>query len=110
MNTRLQGTEDSAACNTLEIVEEGLVRMKQHIPSSQGIAKAIARGNVKMKSVEWVLKALPFFIATPPYRGWQRSEGRFLLHSFLSLDMFVAFSILRFGTSAKSVSWVGFES
>ncbi len=50
---------------------------------------------------------LPYFIATPPYRGWQRSEGRLLLHSFLSLDMFVAFSILRFGTSVKSVSWVG---
>ncbi len=28
-----------------------------------------------------------YFIATPPYRGWQRSEGRLLLHSFLSLDM-----------------------
>ncbi len=27
-----------------------------------------------------------------------------LLHSFLSLDGFVAFSILRFGTSAKSLS------
>ncbi len=34
---------------------------------------------------------LTYFIATPPYRGWQRSEGRLLLHSFLSLDMFVAF-------------------
>ncbi len=46
-------------------------------------------------------------IATPPYRGWQRSEGRLLLHSVLSLEMFGAFSILRFGTSAKSVSRVG---
>ncbi len=46
-----------------------------------------------------------YFIATPPYRGWQRSDGLFLLHSFLSLNIFVAFSILRFGTSAKSVSW-----
>ncbi len=50
---------------------------------------------------------LTYFIATPPYRGWQRSEGLLLLHSFLSLDIFVAFSILRFGTSAKSVSSVG---
>ncbi len=50
---------------------------------------------------------LTYFFATPPYRCWQRSEGRLLLHSFLSLDIFVAFSILRFGTSAKSVSWVG---
>ncbi len=30
-----------------------------------------------------------------------------LLNSFLSLDILVAFSILKFGTSAKSVSWVG---
>ncbi len=44
-----------------------------------------------------------YFIATPPYRGWQRSEGRLLLHSFLSLDMFVAFSILRFGTWDRHV-------
>ncbi len=44
------------------------------------------------------------FIATPPYRGWQRSEGLLLLHSFPSLDIFVAFSILRFDASAKSVS------
>ncbi len=51
-------------------------------------------------------KVPTYYIATPPYRGWQRSEGRLLLHSFLSLDMFVAFSILRFGTSAESVSWV----
>ncbi len=28
-----------------------------------------------------------YFIATPPYRGWQRSEGLLLLHSFLSLDI-----------------------
>ncbi len=47
---------------------------------------------------------LTYFIATPPDRGWQRSEGLLLLHSFLSLDILVAFSILRFGTSAKSVS------
>ncbi len=40
-------------------------------------------------------------------RGWQRSEGLLLLHSFLSLDILAAFSILRFGTPAKSVSWVG---
>ncbi len=45
-----------------------------------------------------------YFIATPPDRGWQRNEGLLLLHSFLSLDILVAFSILRFGTSAKSVS------
>ncbi len=45
-----------------------------------------------------------YFIATPPDRGWQRSEGLLLLHSFLSLHILVAFSILRFGTSAKSVS------
>ncbi len=38
---------------------------------------------------------LTYFIATPPYRGWQRSEGRLLLRSFLSFDIFVAFSILR---------------
>ncbi len=50
---------------------------------------------------------LTYFIATPSYRGWQSSDGLLLLHSFLSFDIFVAFSILRFGTSAKSVSWVG---
>ncbi len=50
---------------------------------------------------------LTYFIATRPYRGWQRSECRLLLHSFLSLDMFAAFSILRFGTFEKTVSWVG---
>ncbi len=50
---------------------------------------------------------LTYFIATPPYRGWQRRKSRLLLHGFVSLDIFVAFSILRFGTSAKSVSWVG---
>ncbi len=33
-------------------------------------------------------KQLTYFIATPPYRGWQRSEGLLLLHSFLSLDIF----------------------
>ncbi len=38
---------------------------------------------------------LTYFITTPPYRGWQRSEGLLLLHSFLSLDIFVAFSIVR---------------
>ncbi len=38
-----------------------------------------------------------YFIATPPDRGWQRNEGLLLLHSFLSLDILVAFSILRFG-------------
>ncbi len=42
-----------------------------------------------------------------PDRGWQRNEGLLLLHSFLSLDILVAFSILRFGSSAKSVLWVG---
>ncbi len=41
---------------------------------------------------------LTYFIATPPDRGWQRNEGLLLLHSFLSLDISVAFSILRFGT------------
>ncbi len=46
---------------------------------------------------------LTYFIATPPDRGWQRNDGLLLLHSFLSLDILVAFSILRFGTSAKSV-------
>ncbi len=49
-------------------------------------------------------KILTYFIATPLDRGWQRKEGLLLFHSFLSLDIFVAFSILRFGTSAKSVS------
>ncbi len=33
-------------------------------------------------------RALLYFIATPPYRGWQRSEDLLLLHSFLSLDIF----------------------
>ncbi len=32
-------------------------------------------------------KFLTYFIATPPDRGWQRNEGLFLLHSFLSLDI-----------------------
>ncbi len=54
-----------------------------------------------------VLNLLTYFIATPSYRGWQRNEGLLLLHSFLSVDILVAFSILRFRTSAKSVSWVG---
>ncbi len=45
------------------------------------------------------LDALIYFIATLPDRGWQRNEGLLLLHSFLSLDILVAFSILRFGTS-----------
>ncbi len=45
-----------------------------------------------------------YFTANPPGRGWQRNEGLLLLHSFQSLDILVAFSILRFGTSAKSVS------
>ncbi len=49
---------------------------------------------------------LTYFIATPPDRSWQRNEGLLLLRSFLSLDILVAFSIFRFGTSAKSVSWV----
>ncbi len=47
---------------------------------------------------------LTYFVATPPDRGLQRSEGLLLLHSFLSLEIVIAFSILRFGTSAKSVS------
>ncbi len=33
-------------------------------------------------------------LATPPDRGWQRNEGLLLLHSFLSFDILVAFSIL----------------
>ncbi len=32
-----------------------------------------------------------YFIATPPDRGCQRNEGLLLLHSFLSLDILVAF-------------------
>ncbi len=36
---------------------------------------------------------LTCFIATPPDRRWQRNEGVLLLHSFLSLDILVAFSI-----------------
>ncbi len=36
--------------------------------------------------------AVANFIATPPDRGWQRNEGLLLLHSFLSLDILVAFS------------------
>ncbi len=47
---------------------------------------------------------LTYFIAAPPDRGRQRNEGLLLLHSFLSLDILVEFSILRFSTSAKSVS------
>ncbi len=47
----------------------------------------------KLCSVTSVVKnwstVLSYFIATPPYRVWQRSEGRLLLHSFLSLDMLV---------------------
>ncbi len=47
---------------------------------------------------------LTYFIANPPARGWQRNEGLLLLHSFLYVDILKAFSILRFSTSAKSVS------
>ncbi len=54
-----------------------------------------------------LLILLIYFIATPPYRGWRRGEGLLLLHSFLSLDISVAFSILRFGASEKSAFWVG---
>ncbi len=52
-----------------------------------------------LKSLQAMLKyqLLIYFIATPPDRGWQRNEGLLLLHSFLSLDILVAFSILRFG-------------
>ncbi len=35
--------------------------------------------------VELLFRFLTYFIATPPYRGWQRNEGLLLLHSFLSL-------------------------
>ncbi len=58
---------------------------------------------IHLEGNEFIFKTT-YFIATPPDRGWQRNEGLLLLHSFLSLDIFVAFSILRFGTSAKSVS------
>ncbi len=44
-----------------------------------------------------------YFIATTPDGGWKRSEGLLLLHSFISLDILVAFSIVRFGTSAESL-------
>ncbi len=33
---------------------------------------------------------LTYFIENPPDRGWQRSEGLLLLHSFLSLDILVS--------------------
>ncbi len=46
---------------------------------------------VRVQSVE-PIEPLTYFIETPPYRGWQRSDGLLLLHSFLSLDIFVAFS------------------
>ncbi len=49
-------------------------------------------------------RVLTYFIAAPPDRGWQRNQGLLLLHSFLSLDILVAFSILRFGAFAKRVS------
>ncbi len=66
------------------------------------LAGTIAR-DLQLKMEQFTL-TLTCFIATPPDRGWQRSEGLLLLHSFLSLDILVAFSMLRFGTSAKSVS------
>ncbi len=33
---------------------------------------------------------LSYFIATPPSRGWQRSEDLLVLHSFLSSDILKA--------------------
>ncbi len=35
---------------------------------------------------------LTYFIVAPPGRDWQRNEGLLLLHSFLSLEMLVAFN------------------
>ncbi len=60
--------------------------------------------------IEREVGVVTYFIANPPSRVWHRNEGLLLLHSFLSLDILVAFSILRLGTSAKSVSWVGWRS
>ncbi len=59
---------------------------------------------IRQDPLDFLREPLTYFIATPPDRGWQRNEGLLLLHSFLSFDILVAFSILRFDTSAKSVS------
>ncbi len=64
-------------------------------------------------SLDWVLDGISVgesenlptsLLQLPLDRGWQRNEGVLLLHRFLSLDILVTFSILTFGTSAKSVS------
>ncbi len=36
-----------------------------------------------------VTKYYYYFVATPPSRDWQRSEGLLLLHSFLSSDFLI---------------------
>ncbi len=52
---------------------------------------------------------LTYFIATPPYRGWHRSEGLSLLHSFLSLDIVLTSITIKHATSdekrCKSIFW-----
>ncbi len=70
------------------------------------LMRTIPIGNIGngMKRKNAVTELITYFIATPPARDWQHSEGLLLLHSFVSLDIFIEFSILRFGTSAKSVS------
>ncbi len=57
-----------------------------------------------MTQYDRVLPLIAYFITAPPDRGWQHNEGLLLLHSFLSLDILVEFSILRFGASAKVIS------
>ncbi len=48
-----------------------------------------APDNLANDRIEWKGK-LTYFLAAPPSRGWQRSEGLLLLHSFLSSDTLIA--------------------
>ncbi len=53
-------------------------------------AKYLFKDGIKGTRQHYVLN---YFVSTPPDRDWQRNEGLLALHSFLFLDILVAFSI-----------------
>ncbi len=85
-------------------VECGVDELNLAMINDTGSSGSLSEGHM----LAVFLSHLTYFIANPHGRGWQRNEGLFLLHSFLSLDSSVAFSILRFGISAKRVSCEAF--
>ncbi len=67
------------------IIRFALILLLPHVRPT-GLRLSLKTNNVPLYCTGTLYAT--YFIATPPHRGWQRNEGLFLLHSFLSLDIF----------------------